>query len=178
MRRILKKTLAAVFTSKLFTLGYLSARRFAAAKHNLLSKTAAATLFPDAKNLSLDTSCFIKYHKNVTIGENVIIGSNCEIGALAKISLGNFVRISRGVVLETATLDLDGPLPYTHIAKPIVVEDGVWLGAHCIVLGGVTIGERSVVGAGAVVSKSVPPNSIVVGSALRTWKMVKEVDHD
>lgn len=73
------------------------------------------------------------------------------------------MRLSKGACLETAGLDFSGPLPYPHMHRPITIEDGVWIGVHAIILGGVTVGAGSVIGAGAVVSKDVPPNSIVTG---------------
>ena len=51
---------------------------------------------------------------------------------------------------------------------PVVLEDDVWLGAHVVVLKGVTIGKGAVVGAGAVVTKSVPPHEIVAGVPARS----------
>jgi len=62
---------------------------------------------------------------------------------------------------------LTKPLPYKHQGKPIVIEKGAWVGANAIILAGVTIGEYSVIGAGAVVSKDVKPHSIVVGQPYR-----------
>ncbi|MGX4729979.1 DapH/DapD/GlmU-related protein [Pseudomonas corrugata] len=87
---------------------------------------------------------------------------------MSTISFGNEVRLSQGVHLETASLDLNSNLPYKHVAKPIVIGDGVWIGAHSIVLGGVSIGKGSVIGAGVVISKDIPANSIIVGPGFRT----------
>lgn len=109
----------------------------------------------------------IKYPDNIQLGHNVAIGPNCTLGAMSAIRIGNFVRISKGAVIETAGLDLSSGLPYKHRAKPIVIEDGAWIGSNAIVLGGVTIGANTIIGAGAVVTKDVPPNAIVVGGPTR-----------
>ncbi|WP_275542363.1 acyltransferase [Inquilinus limosus] len=109
----------------------------------------------------------MKYPERVVLGQGVIIGPRCTIGAASQIRLGDHVHLSKGVYVETAGLDFSAPLPYPHVYKPITVGDGVWIGADAIILGGVTIGAGSVIGAGAVVSKDVPPNSIVTGQPAR-----------
>lgn len=110
-------------------------------------------------------SVTVKYPENITFGEGVVIGPNTSLGAKGGVTFGDHVRISEGVMIETATLDFRGAPPYPHIAKPIVLERGVWVGARAIILGGVTVREGSVIGAGAVVTRSVPPNTVLVGAA-------------
>ncbi|MEP9357611.1 acyltransferase [Sphingomonas sp. KR3-1] len=124
-------------------------------------------LFPDAKNLSFSLSTMFKYVENISIGDHVMIGPLSTIGAHSKVVLEDYVRISQGVLIETASLDLTQPLPYPHVSRPITLKRGVWVGAGAMVLGGVTVGEYSVIGAGAVVTKDVPPHSIVVGASPR-----------
>jgi acetyltransferase-like isoleucine patch superfamily enzyme len=101
------------------------------------------------------------------LGCGVIIGPKCTLGAVGGITFGDQVRLSEGVLIETAGLDFNGKLPYSHVHQPIVLEDGVWVGARAIILAGVTIGAYSVIGAGTVVSQSVPPGSIVMGMGAR-----------
>jgi acetyltransferase-like isoleucine patch superfamily enzyme len=103
----------------------------------------------------------IKVPKNITIGEFVTIGPYSSLGAKAAISIGNYVRIGRGVVIETGWLVTDARPPYQPCAKPIVIGDGVVIYANAIILGGVTIGEHSVIAAGCVVNKDVPPYYVV-----------------
>ncbi len=123
------------------------------------------------KNASKTAICHwttdIKYGEKVTIGERCGINMYCSIGAHSPVTIGNDVRISRGVIIETAGLNLSVPPPYEHTSKPIVIEDGVWIAANVIILGGVTIGKGSIIGAGTVVSKNIAPMTIVVGSANR-----------
>jgi maltose O-acetyltransferase len=111
-----------------------------------------------------------KYGENIKIGYHSSIGPYSCIGAKSKITIGSHVRISRGVIIETAGLDLSQPVPYPHISKEIIIEDGVWIASNAIILGGVTIGANSIIGAGAVVSKDVKPNSIMVGQPLRNLR--------
>ena len=80
-------------------------------------------------------------------------------------TIGRDCKIARDVLI----MDTDQhPLPGTDlVVAPVVIEDRVWIGARAIVLKGVQIGHDSVVGAGAIVTRSVPPGSIVVGTAAR-----------
>ncbi|MBL6449860.1 acyltransferase [Fulvivirga sp. 29W222] len=119
------------------------------------------------ENTSGNWTVEIKYGQNIKIGAHTTIGPYSTLGAMSPIVIGNFVRISKGVILETAGLNLNAPPPYKHQSKPITIEDGVWLATNVIVLGGVTIGENSIIGAGVVVTKNVAPNSVVVGQSMR-----------
>jgi acetyltransferase-like isoleucine patch superfamily enzyme len=109
----------------------------------------------------------IKYGNNIVIGDHTLIGPYTTLGAKAKITIGSYVRISKGVLIETAGLDLSISPPYKHNAKEIVIGDGVWIASNAIILGGVTIGDNVIIGAGAVITKDIPKNSIVVGQAVR-----------
>ncbi len=133
----------------------------------LASAFRTAALFPEAEACFCHWSAEVKYPERVVLGQGVIIGPRCTIGAASPIRLGNHVHLSKGVYVETAGLDFSAPLPYPHVHKPIAIGDGVWIGADAIILGGVTIGPGSVIGAGAVVSKDVPANSIVIGQPAR-----------
>jgi maltose O-acetyltransferase len=109
----------------------------------------------------------LKYPENIVLGTGVVIGVGCSIGAHSSVTLGDRVRLSRDVHLETAGLDFSGQPPFPHVSKPIVVEEGVWIGARATVLGGVTIGRHAVVAAGAIVTHDVPPFTVVGGIPAR-----------
>ena len=113
----------------------------------------------------------LKYPENLGLGERVIIGTNASLGAHSPITLGDNVRLSREVILETAGLDFStGTPPYKHTSQPIVLEEGVWVGARAIVLGGVTVGRNAVIAAGAIVTRSVPSGATVAGIPARIVK--------
>jgi maltose O-acetyltransferase len=110
----------------------------------------------------------LKYPQNIRLGNGVVIGVNVSIGAHSKVQIGDRVRISRDVMIETAGLDFSALTPpYSHKSSPIVIGQGVWIGARAMVLAGVTIGEYCVVAAGAVVTKSMPAYSLVGGIPAR-----------
>lgn len=133
----------------------------------LISAARTAALFPTAERCYCHWSVDVKFAERVQMGRDVIIGPGCTVGAAGTIRLGDDVRLSRGAILESASLDYTVPPPYPHIQKPIVIGAGVWIGANAMVLGGVTVGPGAVIGAGAVVSKDVPAHAIVTGQPLR-----------
>ncbi|MGO2498849.1 MAG: acyltransferase [Vibrio litoralis] len=102
------------------------------------------------------------------IGNNTGL-SSCTIYCRNEIVIGNNVRIGAGTsILDTDfhSIDLKTRLSRGDlgISKKISIDDGVFIGANCMILKGVTIGENSVVGAGSVVAKSIPKNSIWAGN--------------
>ena len=101
--------------------------------------------------------------------QHISIGSGCTInknalldgrGGLLKI--GDNVDIAQDVQIWTLQHDYNSPY-YKTIGKPVVIENYVWIGSRAIILPGVTIGEGSVVAAGAVVTKNITPYTIVAG---------------
>ena len=165
----MKKFLFAAFRSRPISIIFLQLQRLHAYAFQALSIIKAMALFPDAVNLTMDYRVEIKYKENISLGESIIIGSNVTIGAHSPVTIGDFVRISKGVSIESATLNIRAPLPYKHKSRPIVIGRGAWLGMNSTILGGVTIGENSVVGANAVVSRDIPPNSICIGGTNRIY---------
>ena len=105
----------------------------------------------------------------IHIGRDVFV--NCGFVALdiATITIGDDVQIGPNVQLLTPTHPLDAGLRRAkwEAAEPIVIEANVWIGGGAIVLPGVTVGKDAVVGAGAVVTKDVPPNVVVAGNPAR-----------
>ncbi len=100
--------------------------------------------------ISGSTICAVK---SVTIGNNVLIGSGCIITDTDAHPISWKLRRERRSDLKAVS--------------PVVIQDDVFIGARSIILKGVTIGERSVVGAGSVVIKDVPPDCIVAGNPAR-----------
>ena len=88
---------------------------------------------------------------------------------VAKIVIGDDVHIGPNVQLFTPTHPTDAALRLAkwEAARPITIRDNAWLGGGAIVLAGVIVGENAIVGAGAVVTKEVPPNTVVMGNSAR-----------
>ena len=113
-------------------------------------------------------------------GAHILIGDHTYINYGLSISAYERVTIGRHCHLGHYTLILDNSEHDTkrHAAlppsKPVVIEDNVWIGSRVIILPGVRIGHHSVVGAGSVVTKSVPPHSLIVGNPARIVRSLIE----
>ncbi|HFA48274.1 MAG TPA: acyltransferase [Bacteroidetes bacterium] len=109
---------------------------------------------------------------DVIIGERTLIGMSDVI--IGPITVGNDVLLAQHVVLSAMNHNYeDILLPISrqdYVAKKIIVEDEVWIGANAVVTAGVTIGHHSIVASGAVVTKDVPPLTVVVGNPARVIK--------
>ena len=112
------------------------------------------------ENVEIDTPFYCDYGKNIFIGSEVIININCT-----------FVDNRPHPALPQERLVADwkekGTTFFRTFAKPVTIEDGVWIGGGVILLPGVTIGKNSVIGAGSVVTRSIPENSVAVGNPCR-----------
>ena len=108
----------------------------------------------------------------IEIGNECFFNNNCSITAVEKIVIGNQCKFANNLVI----IDHDHVVQHGHavaecIAKPIKIDNNVWVGANCTILKGVHIGEGAIIAAGAVVTKDVPAHSIVAGIPA---KVVKE----
>jgi maltose O-acetyltransferase len=98
----------------------------------------------------------------VSIGANSRINRDCMIDVRGGVTIGDNVSISPQVAISTAAHSAVDPGFRVEI-RPVAIEDNVWIGMRATILGGVTLGRGSVVAAGAVVTKDVPPLTIVAG---------------
>jgi maltose O-acetyltransferase len=112
---------------------------------------------------------------NVSIGEDTFIGHQVLITGNedAKISIGNHVDLAPRVVVISGTHEIDMLGEHSAGAgfgAAVSIQDGVWIGANCTILPGVTIGQKSVIGSGSVVSRDIPPYCVAVGNPCRPIK--------
>ena len=118
------------------------------------------------------------------IGSGVFIGHGCRFGVASRVEIGDFVAVGG----QTFITDTEGHANYNpgrpiwevpaspEDVSPVVIEDNVQIGRYCVILKGVTIGARSIVGAGNVLRSSVPPDSVVMGNPARVVKRVVTAD--
>lgn len=107
---------------------------------------------------------------NVSIGKHCGINHGVFILGHTRVDIGDYVVLSARVMLIDTGLEIAGFAKAehpVHVAGPVRIEDGAWIGAGAIILPGVTVGRKSVVGAGSVVTRDVPPYSIVAGNPAR-----------
>ena len=112
------------------------------------------------------------YGYNIEIGENFCSNHNLLILDPAKVSFGNNVMVGPNCGFYTTSHPLNSQIRSKGYqqAKPIVVKDNVWICSNVVVLGGVTIGENSVIAAGSIVTKNIPPNSLAMGNPCKVIK--------
>jgi acetyltransferase-like isoleucine patch superfamily enzyme len=119
------------------------------------------------KEVYIREKCIILNPSGVQIGNHVFINRYTELDGHATLKIGNYVQIGPFCNIITANHGFkraDKPMFFQDIeSKPVVIEDDVWIGAHVVILPGVTIHHGSIVGAGAVVSHDVKANTIVGG---------------
>ncbi len=108
---------------------------------------------------------------NIRVGRDVFINQGCTLNDIGGITIGDEVLIGPNVSLISSGHPIDPRYRRSHItAAPIVIERGAWLCAGCTVLHGVTVGADSVVAAGAVVTRDVPPGVVVGGVPARVLR--------
>lgn len=124
------------------------------------------------KSVAVFTPLYINYGKHTRIGKNVFINFDCTFLDLGGITIEDGVLIAPKVSLLSESHPVSPKNRHTLIPKPIHIKENAWIGAGATILQGVTIGENSIVAAGAVVNEDVPPNVVVAGVPA---KIVKEI---
>ena len=134
-------------------------------------------------NVSVGDEFICGFGNNIYIGNNVSINLRCMLIDCNKITIGNNVLIAPGVQINTSTHPVElaerltpdwnpesGEYRWRTYALPITIEDNCWIGAGVIILPGVTIG------AGSVVNKDIPANSVAVGNPCRVIRSINQKD--
>ncbi len=126
-------------------------------------------------NLWIEPPFYCDYGYNIYTGENVFINFNCTILDVMPVYIGNEVMIAPNVQLYSATHPLDWKERSSgkEYAKGIKIGSYVWIGGGAIICPGVTIGDRTVIGAGSVVTKDIPPDVVAAGNPCRVIKQLK-----
>lgn len=126
----------------------------------------------------INSPFYMEFANHLEMGVNSFINYDCIMLNNAMIKLGDNVLVGPKVSFYTAMHPIDAKQreQWLVYAKPITVEDNVWIGGSATILGGVTIGKNAIVGAGAVVTKDVEPNTIVVGNPARVLRKITAED--
>ena len=126
----------------------------------------------------INSPFYMEFANHLEIGVNSFINYDCIMLNNAMVKLGDNVLVGPKVSFYTAIHPIDAKQreQWLVYAKPITVEDNVWIGGSATILGGVTIGKNAIVGAGAVVTKDVEPNTIVVGNPARVLRKITAED--
>ncbi len=109
------------------------------------------------------------------IGRNVFVNQNCTFYDLGGLDIGDDVMIGPNVSLITSGHPVEPSRRRDCVvARPIAIGRNVWIGAGATIIGGVTVGENSVVAAGSVVTRDVPPDTLVGGNPARVIRSIAE----
>lgn len=118
------------------------------------------------------------YGYNIFLGDNFYANFNLTILDCAPVTIGANVMIGPNVSIFTAGHPVH-PEPRVagwEFAKPVTIEDNVWVGGHTVINPGVTIGKNTVIGSGSVVTKDIPENVIAVGNPCRVIRNITDSD--
>ena len=123
---------------------------------------------------------YTDFGKNITIGKNVFINSGCHFQDQGGIEIGDGCLIGHNVVLATINHDLYPENNRINHYAPIKLGKSVWVGSNSTILPGVTVGDWAVIAAGAVVTRDVPPMTIVGGVPAKVIRVIdpKEERHE
>lgn len=115
--------------------------------------------------------------KKISVGDNFLTNYHVTILDIREVMIGDNVMIGPNCLISTVNHPLSpmGRRKHLGIAKPVKIGNDVWLGGNVCVMPGVTIGNNVVIGAGAVVTKDIPDNSLAVGSPAR---IIRQLEND
>jgi maltose O-acetyltransferase len=115
---------------------------------------------------------FCDYGFNLTIGDGVFLNFNCVVLDVVAVTIGDRVQIASAVQILAADHPLDAATRATgaESGQPITIEDDAWIGGGAILCPGVTVGARTVIGAGSVLTRDIPPDVVAVGNPCRVLR--------
>lgn len=117
---------------------------------------------------SIQPPFFCDYGSNIHLGERVYFNFNCIVLDVCEVRIGDFSLFGPAVQILTPLHPLDSALRrQQELGKPISIGSDVWVGGGAIILPGVRIGDRSVIGAGSVVTRDIPAGVLAVGNPCR-----------
>lgn len=128
-----------------------------------------------AKDLYLEPPFHCDYGVYIKAGEHVFVNFGCVFLDGGTITIGAHTLLAPGVHIYTARhpLDVEERVQWEDVA-PVVIGERCWIGGHVTICPGVTIGDRAVIGAGAVVTKDIPPDTLAVGNPARVVKQLNQ----
>jgi maltose O-acetyltransferase len=122
----------------------------------------------------IEPNFWMDYGYNISIGDNFYANHNLTILDVCEVRIGSNVFIGPNVLITGATHPLN-PIERrsTESGLPISIGNDVWIGGNAVVLPGITIGDNCTIGAGSVVTKDIPANSVAVGNPARVIKTLQ-----
>ena len=130
------------------------------------------------KNVFIEPDFICELGSNITIGDNVFINFGCIIFDMGEVTIGDNAMFGPRVGIYTTNhaFDAEERVANVVMSKPIHIGNRVWLSADVKIVQGVTIGDNSIIGAGSVVTKDIPPNVIAAGNPCRVIRKITDED--
>lgn len=142
--------------------------------HDLRRSLLVQVFATGGDTVSLQPPFFCDYGSNIELGANVFFNFNCTILDVCKVTIGGYSQFGSGVQILTPLHPLDAALRRKQeYGAPVAIGTDVWVGSGAIILPGVTIGSRTVIGAGSVVTRSLPDDVLAVGNPCRVLRKIE-----
>lgn len=133
-------------------------------------------IFGTKINAWIEPPFYFCYGHNIEIGKECYLNMGCSFIDDAKITIGNNVAFGPGVTIATVGHPIHPDYRRLMYGSPVTIENNCWIGANTTICPGVTIGKNSVVGAGSIVTKDIPENSVAVGNPCKVIRKINEKD--
>lgn len=130
-----------------------------------------------AKGLYIEPPFYCDYGSHISVGEHVYFNFNCVVLDVNQVTIGARTRFGPNVQIYSATHPMEYKIraEQLELGKPITIGEDVWIGGGVIICPGVTIGDRTVVGAGSIITKDIPSDCFAAGNPC---KVIKELDQE
>ncbi len=147
------------------------------ANESELRRELLRTLFASGgESVTIEPPFYCDYGEHISLGERVYFNFNCVVLDVCEVSIGDCTFLGPAVQIYTATHPLNARQRRTQESgRPVTIGSDVWIGGGTIICPGVTIGSRSVIGAGSVVTRDIPDDVLAVGNPCR---VIRTIDND
>jgi maltose O-acetyltransferase len=135
-------------------------------------------LFGQPVTATITAPFFCDYGYNIYLAENVHFNVNCVLLDVVRITIGNNVLLGPAVHIYTATHPMAASERRTglELGLPVTIQEDVWVGGGAIICPGITVGRRSVIGAGSVVTKDIPSGVFAAGNPCRVIRQLEQAE--
>jgi acetyltransferase-like isoleucine patch superfamily enzyme len=171
-RHILLSQDCVVYPKAVLCAGYLEYKDFS--PPNVIEGYGAGSITVGSRTVIHTNAILATYGGSIKIGENVSINPFSVLYGHGGLTIGNNTRIATGVTIIPVNHvfnDCENPIYQQGLSQlGITIADDVWIGANCCILDGITVGTGAVIGAGSVVTKSIPSNEVWAGNPAKHLK--------
>jgi len=128
------------------------------------------------KNVYIQPPFYCDYGYNMVLGSNIYFNFNCVVLDVAQVKIGSRTMFGPNVQLYTATHPMNAKARASLLesAKPISIGEDVWIGGNAVVNPGVSIGDRTVIGAGSIVTKNLPSDVFAAGNPCKVIRSIEQ----